>query len=537
MTKADLWKEVETVLGERGYTLKEQLSKGNSESHAQVWRADYKDGETITERALKISSILTMQGTSANDPLKLDELTAREVEINKKLNHPSIPKFLDFQTFRVGDFVDINVLATEYIHAQNLQTVIDQGKKVTDEKFTKKILEDVLSALHHVHSELDQQVLHRDIKPSNILSTVDKAYLFDFNFSQIGQKTVAFTVINNYGYYPADAYSGRQIASQDLCAFGNVVLALSEGKDISEIRTQQGKAGLDAVDVNLLFLSPKLKRFLKKLTTSNPALRYQTAEQALEDLKNLESLTEEVLEQKLTTLVRGKGITKLLEKLAKEDPLFDYNLLANIKSTYDDESLLEHLRRTYDREEFIIEDPRYVTNYVSLGDTVLKKGTYAGDKIELKKGQTGKIIKLKGEKAEVKFEKVIFDVDLFDLTAVAELGFFGRTPLAATKASDMGSYFTKKHIVRYDGENKIEYRGDYIVPDGTKGLVFYKSSDNYLYIIWENRPGVKQQIKEYSQDYYVQPAITFASGSIKLVKKNYIDFEKLYPACFTEEKK
>ena len=443
----------------------------------------------------------------------------------------------------------------EYIESPNLMDRITKEKKITEEE-AKNILKGTLSALAHIHSSLDDKILHRDIKPSNILYDGDKAYLFDFNFSKIGEATRASRYIENL-YYPIDVFSGKQTQSQDLVALGNVIISVAFGMEIESVRRMQGKEVMSSLAVEGLPYSAKLKNFLRKLTANNPALRYQEAGQALEVLENLEATTEDVLDSNLSLIIRNKSMNELLLTLKKEDELFDYNVPASLRTTLDDDTLLVHLERTYAQKEFIIDDPKEVKNYIkNYGDMVIKKGRKVIEDLIVKKDQTGYVINPSvdgnSDKVQVRFENHTKILSVFDLIIVGmNRKLFPNRIINNVKADMIVGGIKKNHIVRYTGETISKEL--YVIPDGAIGVVsmcnnnytrgkqeeeLVKSSGESIDVVWVNQPDLNQA-RIHHNHYTVNSTVgelLLRYHEIKLVRKNFIDFSKLYNSCFKTEK-
>ena len=119
-----------------------------------------KDSKTGQPVAIKIM----LFGPDATwGALKLFE---REAQTLKTLNHPAIPKYLDFfelETPLVKGFA----LVQTYIQAKSLQDLVTSGHRFSEQEL-KLIAQSLLTTLHYLHSS-NPSVIHRDIKPSNIL--------------------------------------------------------------------------------------------------------------------------------------------------------------------------------------------------------------------------------------------------------------------------------------------------------------------------------------------------------------------------------
>lgn len=533
MQRSELWTEVKGELTRLGYTLEDELTSGSNSSNAKVWKARYANGGVEETRAVKVTSSLMFESWEGlGAPGDDEEILGREREIYQRLtDHPNIPGYRDFQHFLVREVLPVDMLATEFVESPNLNQWITSRRKIHEGQAIQ-VLENILAALDHVHGGISveegdrQQVLHRDVKPGNVLFNGEVAHLFDFNFSKIGEATSASRIVDN-GYYPVDAYGGIPTQSHDLVAVGNVVACAGYGLEITELRSRQSVQGLDAISMDGLPFSPKLKRFLRKLTSSNPALRYQTAEQALDDLRTLDTLTEEVLDQRLMTITRSKGLTRMLERLEQEDDLFEYNVPQSLRDSYDDDALLGHLEKVYSKEEFYVDNPRLVEEFVRAGDRVLKKGAEKKVKWSVERGTQGYTRNVSEDKVKVSFWMgPTVAMDPIDLQVVGREHWLRdqrfEKPQPATEYPNLHSGLW----VEYMGETMEEVT--HYLPDKAVGVVHQDDKDDApLRISWERRPdlvGVHTD-KTHTRRW-------FNYDSVILVRKNHIDFQKLYKECF-----
>ncbi len=423
-----------------GYDIVKELGKSPSKKSknrdVKVFLCDYLNPEKPIEkydrRVIKVSTPLLFEdhlggekeGNGENGGVKQEELYEREANILERLDHSNIPKFKGKFKLPIFDGqASIQALAMEYIPANNLEDIIGGGERFSEIE-ARTVLEDCLSALNYVHTGLEIPILHRDIKPSNILFKREKdalqteekekfedrgetkAYLFDFNFSSMGEKENGSTVILNYGYYPTEAATGKYTQSGDLVALGNSVIAALFGKSINDIREDQEKKGFEQVDLSKTNISPRLKAFLTKLTSENASTRYQNASQALNDLVNLDAISETELERHINEVTRGGGVKRLIDILKEKDRLFAYHVPKRVLNEFDDESLVEYLDDVYTKPHFLLDDPEEIDRYSRAGDLVIKKGDYH-EGVALTKGAEGRLVSVDKQngKAVVKFKK------------------------------------------------------------------------------------------------------------------------------------
>jgi serine/threonine protein kinase len=265
--------QAEQILQNR-YQIKRQL--GNN-GVRQTWLARDLQA-TDADNSQVVVKLLAFGGTVQWDDLKLFE---REAQILKQLNHPRIPRYLDY--FCVDDRTLWFGLVQEYIPGESLKEQLNAGKRFS-QKQVRKIAVEILNILIYLH-ELNPTVLHRDIKPSNLIWGEDNhIYLVDFGAVQdkAAKEGVTFTVVGTYGYAPMEQFGGRAVPASDLYALGASLIHLLTGTAPSDLPVQELRIQFtDRVNLNSGFVS-----WLQKLVEPAPEQRFASAHQALEVLKN-----------------------------------------------------------------------------------------------------------------------------------------------------------------------------------------------------------------------------------------------------------
>ena len=211
----------------------------------------------------------------------------RESKILQNLEHPRIPKLLDFFELE-SENGSAFVLIQSYIEAQSLTDHIQAGRTFTDSDI-KQIAASVLDTLSYLHSRCPP-VIHRDIKPSNILlsnrfdNRVGQVYLVDFGSVQtpIATGTDTFTIVGSYGYMAPEQFIGRAMPASDLYGLGATLIYLATGRHPADLMTD---------DFNLdwrepISLSPHSTNWIKQLVEPDLSRRFKNVEEAIEHLKS-----------------------------------------------------------------------------------------------------------------------------------------------------------------------------------------------------------------------------------------------------------
>lgn len=275
----------------------------------QTWLALDLQAPDVQKKQVVVK-ILAFGGAVQWDDLKLFE---REAQILQQLNHPRIPKYVDY--FCIDDQTLWFGLVQEYIPGESLKELLVLGKRFT-QKQARKIAVEVLNILTVLH-ELNPVVLHRDIKPSNLIwGEDDRIYLVDFGAVQdrAAKEGVSFTVVGTYGYAPMEQFGGRAVAASDLYALGASLIHLLTGTSPSDL--PQRNLRIQFTDrVNL---SPSFVSWLEKMTEPAPEQRFATAHQALIALKS--GLSTKKQEPQVPEVINnsGCGINNMTEQIPDE---------------------------------------------------------------------------------------------------------------------------------------------------------------------------------------------------------------------------
>ncbi|MEM9156027.1 MAG: serine/threonine-protein kinase [Cyanobacteria bacterium P01_F01_bin.33] len=258
--------EVGTVLRSR-YVLKAQLSKNATR---QTWLAEDREQDRL----------VVVKMLAFNLQLQWQEvmLFEREAQALQRLEHPCIPKYLDY--FTIEGKPDWMTLVQSYVPGESLQAKLDRGETFVEERL-RQIATDVLTVLTYLH-ERQPPVLHRDIKPSNlIVGEGNQTYLVDFGAAQIQPAQMGtFTVVGTYGYTPMEQFGGRAVPASDLYSLGATLVHLATGIPPADLPQREFR--LDYRD--RVHLSLRFTQWLDKLIEPGVGDRYDSGHQAAQDI-------------------------------------------------------------------------------------------------------------------------------------------------------------------------------------------------------------------------------------------------------------
>ncbi|MDJ0734734.1 MAG: serine/threonine-protein kinase [Nostocaceae cyanobacterium] len=254
------------------------------------------------------------QVEAKQDLQKAKELFEREASVLKQLQHPQIPRFHSSLQVQVSN-KDLFILVQDYIEGDNYLDLLEQrqGKNFSEEEVVK-LLQQILPVLSYIHS---QKVIHRDISPDNLIrrSSDNKPVLIDFGgvkqlpaskgfwFTQLGGNR---TLLGKKGYAPEEQLrQGKAFPSSDLYSLAVTVLVLLTGKEPQKLYDSYHGTWRWGEEIKV---NSNLEAVLKKMLAYKPSDRYQSADEALKDLKSPSAVkTANPYITKLRTMVVSPG--------------------------------------------------------------------------------------------------------------------------------------------------------------------------------------------------------------------------------------
>lgn len=256
------------------------------------------------------------------------ELLRREVDTLKDLNHPYIPQVYDF-------FIEDETVYTAmaYIEGESLDKPLKRGERFPQPQVIKwgKQLCEALMYLHNpIHGDPPRGFVHSDIKPANLMRTpYNDICLIDFNIAlALGEENIVgcspgYASPEHYGLdYSSLSNDTVSVDEDETVTLVDETQTLTQSNDhsnavakkiVPDIRSdiysvgatlyhllsgqKPAKNAKEVVKLSETEFSPQLVKIISKAMTPNPDLRYQSAEEMLDDLMSLHKNDPRVIRQ------------------------------------------------------------------------------------------------------------------------------------------------------------------------------------------------------------------------------------------------
>lgn len=233
---------------------------------------DLQSDETVALKALSLQRI---------NNWKAMELFEREAKILSQLNHPAIPRYLEY----FDDDTDGDrhfYIAQQLAPGKSLAKLVENNQR-TNEQQVRNIAAQILEILIYLHS-LTPTVVHRDIKPQNIIRNQDGGvFLVDFGAVQdtyYSSFMHGSTVVGTYGYMAPEQFRGQAVPATDLYGLGATLLFLLTHRSPADFPTQ----GLKIDFRSRIHASEDFADWLEKMLEPDLEERFSSAKEALDVL-------------------------------------------------------------------------------------------------------------------------------------------------------------------------------------------------------------------------------------------------------------
>lgn len=231
------------------------------------------------------------------------------------LNHPNI-----VQVYTIGHEDGLHYIAQEFVQGSDLATLIRERGKLD--------LTSVLHVMRQVAAALKASgkagIVHRDIKPENILVTKKgEVKVADFGLAQLGDggDQSSSVTMGTPLYMSPEQVSGRELDPRsDVYSFGVTCYQLLcgeppfRGTTAVQIAMQHLKNPAPPLHQRNPAVPRVLCRMVHRMMAKRRSLRYQSAEEVLEDLKTLIAAQKQGRSLDLVRLPRLEELEKLAEQ-------------------------------------------------------------------------------------------------------------------------------------------------------------------------------------------------------------------------------
>jgi serine/threonine-protein kinase len=258
----------------------------------------YKAIDTTLQRTVALKVMLPHLSTDAGFVKRFQQ----EAITAANLKHPHIVTI-----YEVGEQDSIYYIAMEYVPGRTLQQIIKKEGVLSLER-TVKLFNQIADALTYAHR---QGLIHRDIKPSNILvDTEDNVTLTDFGIAKAAQYVTIVTgpgrLMGTPQYMSPEHAEGKELDHRsDIYALGVVLYEMLTGKVpfSGETPTPILYAHVYKKPPPPRHLNPKIPKSVERVTlkalAKRPAMRYQSAVEMAQDLREGVELAKRVREAAL----------------------------------------------------------------------------------------------------------------------------------------------------------------------------------------------------------------------------------------------
>jgi len=259
--------------------VQQQLLRNRYEIHSVLGEGGFAttyqgiDTHTQTQVAIKTLSFAQMEDWKALESFE------RESIVLARLDHPGIPKYIDF-FYEDTETDRCFYLVRELAVGESLSDLAKKGWRAREEEI-KHIIEQLLEILVYLHN-LIPPVIHRDIKPSNIIYQPDTGKVFLIDFGSVQDAFGGGTFVGTFGYIAPEQLRGETSPRSDIYSVAMTLAFLLTQREPSELPFQRMKINLRSLKISA---SKEILEWLEKASEPIPDDRFYSAEHALRSLR------------------------------------------------------------------------------------------------------------------------------------------------------------------------------------------------------------------------------------------------------------
>ncbi|MFT3697674.1 MAG: serine/threonine-protein kinase [Kofleriaceae bacterium] len=245
----------------------------------------------------KVAAMKVLHRDLAADPDVIQRFE-REAAAVSKLHHPHTVQVFDFGTAQGALY-----LIMEYVRGLDLGSIITRDGPMPWSR-AAPLLGQIASALAEAH---ELGIVHRDLKPENVLITRtgngrDYAKVLDFGLAKLEQQRAPTTATDRqqivgtpYFMSPEQIRGDDVDARSDIYSFGALMFEILTGQHLFSGSTAVGvltkhlTAEPDAPSMRApkAGIDPQVDALCKKALAKDPSMRFQTAQQLVEQIEEV----------------------------------------------------------------------------------------------------------------------------------------------------------------------------------------------------------------------------------------------------------
>ena len=252
----------------------EIIRKLEESAEGAVYIAKDKQGsvDLIKVREIKTKT----KGTGKNTRL---ELAKKEAQILTGLNHPGVPRYIDF-----FPGVDSHYLLTEYLEGDFLEDMLKNRQSPYGFDDIAEWGIQLCEILNYLHSQ-EKPVIVRCIQPSSLLITFKgDVKLMNFamarHFDEV--KTIDTVFVWNPGYTSPEQYGKQKSDNRsDIYSFGATFYNMLTKKDVGSLNFN-----FPPISESNSTIPPEMEAVIMKCLAINPNDRYQSIHEVQQEIYN-----------------------------------------------------------------------------------------------------------------------------------------------------------------------------------------------------------------------------------------------------------
>lgn len=242
----------------------------------------YKARDLELDRLIALKTIRSEKGTDPETVRRFKQ----ELVLARRITHKNVVRIYD-----LGEAEGVKFFTMELLEGESLKKIIQKNGKMAVPTALAMIRQ-MLGALGEAH---DQGVIHRDLKPQNIMVSPDGTpHIMDFGIARSAESagmTATGSVLGTPDYISPEQVSGEETNAQtDLFSLGVIAYEMLTGKLPYDADTPIAKVmmRLNHKPQPLREINPEIPLYLQRMVLKclevDPALRYRSAQEVLDDL-------------------------------------------------------------------------------------------------------------------------------------------------------------------------------------------------------------------------------------------------------------